>query len=205
MSSKKVTINPVGKTKFSLYGAYSYLKAEEILNTACSIFGKGQGAIESRSINLKDISQLTKFNEANATTQYVNNGEKRVKYGTVLDFEISYPDLNGENYLTEGKTKLRITDYSYNLEDYSDSSLDIYSVLNQNYFVATTSVGVYAINSATFNVRMVSDEKVNIGNLYIGGDTLGYNPFTDEAIKDVEYGVSSSLLPVVILDGNKLF
>ena len=60
-------VNPEGKTGFSLYGAYSYLKGEEILNNACSIFGKGEGATKSRSIIIDDINKLTKYNDMENT------------------------------------------------------------------------------------------------------------------------------------------
>ena len=92
-------VNPEGKTGFSLYGAYSYLKGEEILNNACSIFGKGEGATKSRSIIIDDINKLTKYNDMENTFTKselpVTGGEWywKVPYGTKITYKDEYKIL----------------------------------------------------------------------------------------------------------------
>ena len=109
-------VNPEGKTGFSLYGAYSYLKGEEILNNACSVFGKGEGATKSRSMVADDIDKITGYDKTKSFGNiYVTltGGYFKAPYGTKITynntFKISLPHytsndvLSGNEELTTGK------------------------------------------------------------------------------------------------------
>ena len=83
----------------TLYGAYSYLKGEEILNNVCSIFGKGEGATKSRSMVADDINKITGYDKTKFPvciygTSYNSNNWK-APYGTKITynntFKISLP------------------------------------------------------------------------------------------------------------------
>ena len=83
-------VRPEEKTKFSLYGSYSYLKGEEILNNACSIFGKGKGATKSRSITADDINKITGFDKTTSSVKSrgaATDNYWQVSYGTKITYE----------------------------------------------------------------------------------------------------------------------
>ena len=106
-------VNPEGKTGFSLYGAYSYLKGEEILNNACSIFGKGEGATKSRSIIADDVNKIIGYDK---TTSSINGHEKasrdywEIPYGTKATYKKGSKillthyryDYSKKNYYSDG-------------------------------------------------------------------------------------------------------
>ena len=107
-------VNPEGKTGFSLYGAYSYLKGEEILNNVCSIFGKGEGATKSRSMVADDMDKITGYDKTKLPVRIHKVGASdhfEAPYGTKITynntFKISLPyyyyDYNNKTYNKSSK------------------------------------------------------------------------------------------------------
>ena len=98
-------VNPDDKAGFSLYGTYSYLKGVEILDNACSVFGKGKYAISARSITADDVNEITGFDK----TKYATDIFKKVMgiphvvgvlYGTKINYSgETNTIINGKSYM----------------------------------------------------------------------------------------------------------
>ena len=105
------------KKGFSLYGAYSYLKGEEMLDNACSVFGNGYGAEKARNIKIEDVEKII--------------GDKKSNY--VFDIRYwaaAYENFLGINYgreiIYDGKTQYTVPYYHY----YGEEGYKIFKMLD---------------------------------------------------------------------------
>ena len=121
-------VKPDGRADgFGLYGAYSWLKGEEILNNACSVFGKGKYATKARSINVEDIDEITGYNKETYTMMFIDMWSElgNISYNTELKYDgktkifnkvlpiLKHPDIQGENYLSVGPMTYKQNSYWY--------------------------------------------------------------------------------------------
>ena len=108
-------VNPEGKTGFSLYGAYSYLKGEEILNNACSIFGKGEGATKSRNMIADDINKITGFDKTKSfgyAYRWIWYDCIEIPYGTKITYKNGFKIRLKQYDLSDSSKKK----YDYDME-----------------------------------------------------------------------------------------
>lgn len=141
-------------SRLVLYGAEDYLYAKEILDNACSVFGKGDGAVKARSIKIEDVEQYSSFDK----TQYeylagINLAGHFlvIPYGTELHYDgkssvnfeiryfsgstyrpnmriISYPDKTKTGYINTGECIQQMNAYYYTAQNYFSNSV-VYNML----------------------------------------------------------------------------
>jgi len=137
--------------QLGLYGPEDYLKLEEKINEACSIYGKGKYALSSRSITVEDVDRITQYKKENyiggglGSAPSESNVVFKIPYGTTLRYDgsvtdefeevpttswaklnlniVAYPDLNGEDYFTEKANSFTHTYYEYTSNDIADENV----------------------------------------------------------------------------------
>ena len=194
ISTKGGIVKLMGETstaaRVCFTGTEGFKHAEEVLNTICSIYGKGKGAINAKSIELEDL------NLNNSKLLMENTGKQEYSKGKFFKQILKNGKVEGyENILTEATTENPITMYdnnNYGIKLASFSNSDILLPL----FQTASSNNYFWINTRYTHVTSYGSV---FGMLYVDNDNYlcPKQCFASTGATAVGY---YSVLPVVTLE-----
>ncbi|MBE5805229.1 MAG: hypothetical protein E7313_00675 [Clostridiales bacterium] len=184
----KIDLIAITENRVEFSKGIGFVNAEDVLDNIANVYGYGKGAIESRSINVEDINELTGYNPKEASDRFLQ--EYSMKSGNFYKQQIGTDgDVIGyEKELTTASTSspitMKFTNYSYIGEKYlqgvlynlifkSDDGDEYKSAEEQGYTkLWLASRSVYA-NSTSCSYALRGISKGNVSGLDMYHSTSG--------------------------------